>query len=330
MVEVASGMQEERRSGRGLNRLVRLSGRLLCFGLIGGAHLAWRTAAAALGIAGAAALIAAVPELLSQSDFAVSPAQAAITPTAPARTASGLGESWQAIARPIAVFGLESPELEKLTLVYSARRNPQGTERDDTLRFGRFADGTAHLHLAARRMAEVPEPAPRFFVALAREAAQYELALDHAAVPVAMPTKFGIVETADATLAGSAAARACIAFRHLSRVQPLQLSGWWCGTPERPADRGQLACLIDRLDLLSAGEDRPLRQVFTQAELNRNGACSVSRLALSGRKANWLDADGKAPALKKAGGEPHLARDGARKDNAARKDHAARKGRQPG
>ena len=118
-------------------------------------------------------------------------------------------------------------------------------------------------------------------------------------MPVGLATKFGTMETADAALSGAKGQRSCIVFRHLSVAQPLRLTGWWCGTMERPADRGQLACLIDRFDLLSAGDDKPLRQLFAQAELNRNAGCSVSRLAQSGRKANWLDSDGKVPPLKK-------------------------------
>jgi hypothetical protein len=299
VTEVVSSLVADHSPGAGMDRLASLAGRLIGLGLIGGAHLAWRVGAAGLGLAGAGALVSTLPQLLGERDFSMSPVQAATTPPSRIQTASAFNVQWQTVSRPIAVFGLESPELDRLALVYEARRALSGPERDDTLRFGRFGDGAAHLHVSARRSGDEPGLSSRFFNDLARESSRHDLSLERTAVPVGMPTKFGLVETADAAFSGAKGQRACIAFRHLSTLQPLQLTGWWCGTSERPADRAQLACLIDRFDLLSAGEDRPLRQLFAQAELNRNTGCSVSRLALSGRKANWLDSDGKVPPFKK-------------------------------
>lgn len=296
---VVSSLVADHAPGAGVNRFASLAGRLIGLGLIGTAHLAWRAGAAALGLAGAAAMVSALPEFLTEQDFAVSPLQAATPQPDRPPVPSGFNVQWQMVSRPIAVFGLESPEVDKLPQVYEARRAASGRDRDDTLRFGRFGDKAAHLHISARRPGEETGLASRFFNDLAREASRHDLALERTAVPVGMPTKFGVIETADAAFSSAGGQRACIAFRHVSAQHPLRLTGWWCGTSDRPADRGQLACLIDRFDLLSAGEDRPLRQLFAQAELKRNPGCSVSRLALSGRKANWLDSDGKAPPLKK-------------------------------
>lgn len=284
----------------GVGRIACLTGRMLGLGLLGSLHLAWRAGAATLGIAGAMALVASLPQILAEPDFAVSPAQAATVMQLPLRTSADSSMNWQVVSRPMAVFGLESPELERLTPTYEARRAQGGTERDDTLRFGKFTETAAHLHLSARRSGEPSAALTHFFVDVSREASRHDLAVERSTVPVGLATKFGVIETADAILSDLHSQRACIAFRHVSPLQPLRLSGWWCGTAARPADRGQLACLIDRLDLLSAGDDKPLRQLFAQAELNRKAGCAVSRLAQSGRKASWLDGDGKAPELKKA------------------------------
>lgn len=297
VTEVVSSLVAGSAPGARMNRVAALVGRLVGLGLLGTAHLAWRFGAASLGIAGATALVAALPEILADPDFSVSPVQAATS--SPPLSTSGFSIQWQIVSRPIAVFGLESPEIDKLPMTYEARRATTGPERDDTLRFGRFGENTVHLHVSARRMGGQAEVSSRFFNDLARESSRYDLALERSAVAVGLPTKFGVIETADAALSGPKGQRTCIAFRHLSAHQPLRLTGWWCGTRERPADRGQLACLIDRFDLLSAGDEKPLRQLFAQAELNRNTNCSVSRLALTGRKANWLDSDGKVPPLKK-------------------------------
>jgi hypothetical protein len=287
-----------RASGR--RRLARFVAWLLGLGLLGTAHVAWRAAAAALGIAGATALIGGITQILAASGDPATPIEPAVISPAVALP-SPVMTVWQTVTRPIAVFGLEAPDLDRMPLIYTARRAVTGPERDDILRFGKFTDeGSPHLHLSIQRSEAGFAPESRFFVEMARETAQHDLGLGRMAVAVGMPSKFGVVETADTVVAGTGHQRACIAFRHISQVRPLRLSGWWCGTAERPADRKQLTCLIDRLDLLSAGEDRTLRQFFAQAELNRQEGCSVSRLAVSGRKPNWLDADAKIPALKKS------------------------------
>ena len=117
---------------------------------------------------------------------------------------------------------------------------------------------------------------------------------------VPLETPLRAVETADATLSDGETSRACIAFRRDGGDLPLGLSGWWCGSASRPADRQQLACMIDRLDLLAPADDRALRAAFARTELTRQPGCVTPRLSATGRKASWLDADGHAPVLKTA------------------------------
>ena len=114
VTEVVSGLVADHAPGAGLNRFASVVGRLVGLGLVGGAHLVWRAGAATLGLAGAAALVSAVPQLLSDPDFAVSPVQAA-TPQ-PARAGSEFNLQWRAVTKPIAVFGLESPEVDRMPL----------------------------------------------------------------------------------------------------------------------------------------------------------------------------------------------------------------------
>ena len=70
VTEVVSGLVADHAPGTGVNRFASLIGRLVGLGLIGGAHLAWRAGAAALGLAGAGALVSALPEFLTEQDFA--------------------------------------------------------------------------------------------------------------------------------------------------------------------------------------------------------------------------------------------------------------------
>lgn len=273
------------------------------FGVAGG--LAWRGLAALTGVALAATLATALstgdagphPASLDESK-AGEPAIRDVRQQPRALTPGGDG--WVAIARPIAMFGLDSPMLEKRPLAYSARRSQDDASREDMLAFGDFAEDAPHLTLrllVSRVEDELSQP---FMIALVRLAAMRGMSVQRSGAPTLVETRFGPVETADATFSDGVGSRACIGFRHAGGETPLTISGWWCGSPQRPADRQQLVCLLDRLDLLNAGDDRALRAAFSRSELNRRPGCSPPHLSAAGRKASWLDADGRQPTLRTA------------------------------
>lgn len=265
--------------------------------------LAWRGAAAMGGIGLSAALVSGLSASGGEATLAsltvAEPAPHA-RPTGHAlRHLPGSEESWVRIARPIAMFGLQSPELGRDPDSYEARRSPDGSQREDVLTFGAFSEQKPHLLLRLRvdhRQADLSQP---FMIALVREAASHALAVQRSSAPTAIRTRFGPVETADAMLGDGDSSRACIAFRMQPGELPLGLSGWWCGA-DRPADRQQLICLIDRIALVNAGEAPDLRALFARSELDRRPGCTPTRLSASGRKASWLDADGRTPPLKTA------------------------------
>lgn len=273
--------------------------------LIGlGGNLAWRGVAALTGIGLATWLVAAVTGV---GDDAVL-ASATVNDDAAARPLRDVrleprralsGEDWQRISRPVPMFALESPELDNLTARLEAYQSADGRQRQDQLDIGNFDGTTAHLHLRLQPDHEGAGAAPQpFIIGLVREAAARGLAIQRSSLATSLPTRFGPVETADVALAGDSDSRACIAFRKQADGVPLALSGWWCGTAARPADRQQLTCLIDRIDLRSAGDDLVLRAAFARTELKRNPACAPTRLSAAGRKTSWLDPAGSAPALR--------------------------------
>jgi hypothetical protein len=299
-------------------RPVRRALRSGVIGLTGG--LLWRGLAALTGVSLTAMLVAGLSSGSSE------PALASLAVPAEAMAASVVRDvrqqalpmaagpdGWVTIGRPIALFGVESPELDKRS-TYEARRSLDGQRREDVLSFGAFDDGKSFLSLkfqinrdaqAQKALAGVPQP---FVIGLVRESAARGLSIGRSGTATPIETKFGTVETADIGLSDGVAGRACIAFRHLDAAAHLSFSGWWCGSEARPADRAQLICLIDRIDLLSAGDDPELRANFARTELNRRQGCSVPRLAATGRKGSWLDADAKAPALRPTSGKHAQAR----------------------
>lgn len=272
------------------------------FGFAGG--LVWRGIAALTGVGLATALVTALSPGPSENSLATLTVQPApeIRPVRDVRQEprqiAAIGDEWTRIARPIAMFGLDSAELDRQQPVHEALRNQTGSRRQDVLTFGAFAEARPHLQL--RLVSESGDAAPQqpFIIAAVREAAERGMSVQRSGVPTAIETRFGQVETADTTLSDGQSSRSCIAFRKSAGDLPLGLSGWWCGGASRPADRQQLVCLIDKISLLSAGEDKALRTAFSRTELARQPACAPPRLAASGRKASWLDADGAAPALR--------------------------------
>ncbi|KRE14656.1 hypothetical protein ASE66_14995 [Bosea sp. Root483D1] len=298
-------------------RPVRRALRSGAIGLTGG--LVWRGLAALTGVSLTAMLVAGLSSGSSEPALAsLTLTEASAAPvvrdvrTQALPIASGQ-EGWVTIGRPIALFGVESPELDKRS-AYEARRSEDGQRREDVLTFGAFDDGKSFLSLkfqvnrdaqAQKALAGVSQP---FVIGLVRESAARGLSVGRSGAATTIETKFGTVETADIGLSDGAAGRACIAFRHLDAAAHLSFSGWWCGSEAKPADRAQLICLIDRIDLLSAGDDPELRANFARTELNRRQGCSVPRLAATGRKGSWLDADAKAPALRPTSGKQAQAR----------------------
>ncbi len=266
--------------------------------------IAWRGLAALAGIVLAGALATALTAEDGQGRLASLIEETAATEPQPhevrqpARPLALAEDGWIQIARPIAMFGLDSAELERQEPAYEARRSRDGTRREDLLAFGAFGESKPHLLLRVVADADVASLSQPFVVALVRAAAGRGMSVQRSGMPSAIETKFGPVDTADVTLSDPAASRACIGFRQRLGEAQLTMSGWWCGALSRPADRQQLVCLLDRLDLLSAGEDRSLHAAFARAELRRQPACSQPRLSASGRKTSWLDADGSAPALR--------------------------------
>jgi hypothetical protein len=228
---------------------------------------------AALLLAGATAL-ALLPSQggASAPDEQLPVAQAA--PAAPEKPA------WLPIIRPLRLFALESPELIKAAANYDAIRATAGDGREDSLSFGSAARIDAlFMRLSVYRAgSEASDPAP-FFVDLSRRAASVGLAVAKATPGETMRSKFGDMETAEMKLSMNGVERACLAFRRAVPGESLRIGGWYCAPVGGFAGRAGLSCLVDRLALLSAGEDLLLRDGFVAAERRRGGCGKAPMLA---------------------------------------------------
>ena len=174
--------------------------------------------------------------------------------------------SFVPIARPARLFALDFAELAKAGESYDALRSAVGDGREDRLQFG----AAAHVHEPFMQIAvyrtgiEAVDPAP-FFVDVSRRAAAAGLAVSKATPGEPMPSKFGEMENAEVKLSMDGVERSCVAFRRAVPGEALRLSGWYCPPAGELAPRAGLSCLVDRLELSAASEDKVLRDGFAAA-----------------------------------------------------------------
>ncbi len=219
-------------------------------------------------------------------------------PRAP-EAAAAPKSAWVEFGRPIQIYALQTAEFGKEVRVYEARRHREGGGRQDLLSYGAAEIGQgANLRLSLYRPGTEPAPETALFVDFARLAARSGLAVTRSALPDTLATRFGAFEVSDVSLAQGQTEAPCLGFR-LNVADPgLQIAGFACGGA-RPVDRPTLACALDRLDLVAAGDDRELAKFFIAAEQARGKACGPARGP--GAKPTWLDPSAHLPPLRNAG-----------------------------
>ncbi len=203
--------------------------------------------------------------------------------------------AWIQINRPFELYGLEVPEVAKLSKSYEALRHQTGGGRQDILTFGNVKPDSAYFRLILYRLGEEDAPNAPFFVELARRAADGNLSITKSIPPVSLATRFGDAEVADVTLtAAEGTSLPCLGIRMQAKGVPWRMTGFACGGA-KPLPRQELQCIFDRLDLNTAGDDRALANFFAETELRRNPACAGTRLTPTTPRAAWLD-DKETPA----------------------------------
>ncbi len=216
----------------------------------------------------------------------------------PAAARPAPSNQWVDIVKPLPFYDLAGSEFGKDARL-EARRHRTGGGRVDTLTFGSPADDQKPwMRLSMYRVGGEQPDALSFFVEMARRAAEAQIGIVRSAAPDSMPTRFGEFEASDMTLATRQGEKSCVGFRFGPERSDFRMSGIACGTAARPVDRAILYCTIDRLDLLSAGEDKAMRSFFAEAEAHRGKGCIQSRLMMAAARDNWLDAGGKQPPLR--------------------------------
>jgi hypothetical protein len=80
-------------------------------------------------------------------------------------------------------------------------------------------------------------------------------------------------------------AKPCLGFIKQLGDPNLQISGWTCQGDGLPARRAAIGCMLNRLTLLSAGNEPKLAELFARAELKR-GSCAA--MTPSATSVDWV------------------------------------------
>jgi hypothetical protein len=88
------------------------------------------------------------------------------------------------------------------------------------------------------------------------------------------------------------AATPCLGFAKRLDDSALQISGWSCQGATLVARRAAIGCMLDRLTLLTSGNEPRLAELFARADLRRSGCGAASAVA-----ADWVTG-GENPRLR--------------------------------
>jgi hypothetical protein len=190
-------------------------------------------------------------------------------------------DAWTTTVRPQPAFS--AADFSGRSESYEILRHTEGGGRKDILRWSAAA-GEAPLSQIElyRPGAELAGFAPVASEIAARVALGRADAIQAAGV---IDTKFGPIALVRFSSEASGRPHACIGFAHNFDMPRLQITGWTCQGENVQIQRQAVACVLDRLTMLSAGNDPKIAELFARAELRRAG-CNASAPA----SADWVTA----------------------------------------
>lgn len=187
--------------------------------------------------------------------------------------------AWIDIQKPFALYDVNLPGFQQLDRAYEARRHAEGGGRVDRLAFGRLGE-TPYLRFEVYRPGAEASRVPSLFVTAARRAADIGYAVARTGAVDGVETRFGFAEVADVAIERGRATQHCLAFQLAADPATstvMRLSGLSCDARGVAPSRAALACQIGEIQLMAAGDDAELREVFAKAD-RRPSECGVDRL----------------------------------------------------
>jgi hypothetical protein len=239
------------------------------------------TASRALAAVSAAVLLAIVAmDLISPA-----PAKSSVVQEPPSKP------QWIEVARANGPFELLSPSLASFEQKHVTRRHRSGDGREDIITIGAAQNTAApYLRVSIYRPGTEGVVSIDPLEAVASAASDARIAAELRGPLTGTITKFGELATVGMQLKSADASRNCLAAAGKFDGPALGLVVWYCNPGSEIVAAGQLACLLDRLSLVTSGRDEKLIGFFAKAELNRSFCDSRNTLLGNApRIPDWID-----------------------------------------
>lgn len=200
--------------------------------------------------------------------------------------------AWIEATRSQAAFSLESPALDGQRANYIVRRHHEGGGRKDILSWGGTGDAGAFMRIVLYRQGAEGAAEADPLEAVVAVASESAIDAKLTGPTGELVTKFGLLPIVEMTVRDGERVRACLAAVGHWNEPRFSLVAWWCNAGPEMVAHGQFACLLDRLNLMSAGGDDRLALFFAKAELKRSfcGASQPLHNPTPKRSDHWLDA----------------------------------------
>jgi hypothetical protein len=188
---------------------------------------------------------------------------------------------WSVAGRSYPAFAVSQFDFPGKTETYEILRHPEGG-RKDVFRWATLGEKpVAELEIYRPGGESAPSGPAGIELAAAMDPGNGR-ELEAAGV---IDSKFGTV-TLLRPAGHTGEAQPCLGFVRRFDAPNLVMSGWSCQGDAWPARRAAVGCMLNRLVLLTAGNDPKLAELFARAELKR-GSCASTTPATS---ADWVTA----------------------------------------
>ena len=177
---------------------------------------------------------------------------------------------WSVADRSHPAFALSRLDSSEKTASYIILRHPEGGRRDVMRWTGAADKPVAELDIY-REGGEFDVTRPATMDLAVRMGLNAANSLEQAGL---IETKFGLVALFR-PVAAAEGARACLGYLKRNEEPGLQISGFSCQGDTLPAQRAAITCTLNRLTLLTSGNEPKLADLFAHAELKRRG-CSLA------------------------------------------------------
>jgi hypothetical protein len=190
---------------------------------------------------------------------------------------------WSVADRSYPAFAVSQLDPSEKSVTYTILRHPEGGRRDIFRWGGGNEKPTAELEIYRLGGEFDPTQAPGADIA-ARMGLPNAPELEAAGV---IESKFGTVALLRQAGARDVAkdATACLGFFKSIDDPGLKISGFACHGDSLPARRAAVGCMLNRLILLTAGNEPKLAELFAGAELRRTGCATQGA---SRGSADWV------------------------------------------